>query len=400
MWTLHDQTRLQPHAAILEGMISGGDAFSDPTFINFASPEIDQWYNPDAQATPFGNAQAGAGLDGSYYLNLRWNDPVDPAVAGVTVGNLLALQYLPDPGSARTFTVGGRSYYFQGLPTAYWYDYQPGVTVLGDQPGPIVGAHMYLKPTATDNVQGSVATPGRYSLDKKYVGLQFPGGINFLVFEDLFAPSDRTWNYIVPDIAGATTQVCANASDGLFPGAVSVNCKVVTNDDGVMALDIREAPEPQFPYNDGASINYSTLFQWTAVGEPPDEGIHVVAIVPPYAAAGETPGDDWDVTNAPKFVIVTEGTTVKIPDLTSIGMGLPDGAPYTWFIRGIGPFDDIDAFATYPVAVPRLNSVSALFSAPPAGWSTGSGNELAPEPDVFWTRSATYRFTTGCLGCQ
>ncbi len=386
IWTQDDnQTRLATRAAIVDGFFSYGSIVTDPTFINFASKEINQWYDPDAQVGV--TASAGLFSSGTYESSLEWNGPV------TTVGQFLGLQYSRDPTSQ--------------LPTAYWYDYQPGVTVLSgqctivpatgacDPLAPIsptnhhlVGPRLFLRPTATDTVQGTITTPGQYTIVDKFVGLQFPGGINFFAFhEGPFGGTngDSNFNYIVPDIAGATTQVCVNTTDNLFAGARSITCDAVTNDDGVLPVVIREAPEPLFPVNHAELVTYDTVFQWKAVGD--SKPIHVVK----FALEDRTRDDI-----APTFYIITSGTTVKIPDLTSIGMGLLSDTDYVWSVRGIGPFASIDAFMTYPVPVPPLNMVPPLEAAFP-GFFPGlhtSGNELAPVPDVFWTKSQTYKFGT------
>lgn len=393
IWTQSDnQTRLADRSATVTGTSSGGDSVFDPTFINFASNEVNQWYDPDAQIGLFAFANANLAHQGAWETVLEWNGPV------TTTGRFLELQYRPDPGTTTATHLG--------LPTAYWYDYQPGFTVLSGQD--LKGPNLFLRPTATDTVEGTISTPGKYKILDKFVGLQFQGGINFFAFHE--PNGDSNFTYMVPDIAEATTQVCANAADTLFPNncvinkgplgnsftncALSVTCDAVTNQDGVLPIVIREAPEPVFPGNKAEDIRYDTVFQWKAVGDA--KPIHVVKFVPEcrtFLSEGEESCED-DV--ALKFVIITSGNSVTIPNLSDIGYGLLNDTDYLWRVIGIGPFASIDAFATYPVPVPPINMVPPLEAAFPGILIGGHtfGNELAPVADVFWTKSQVYKFGT------
>lgn len=359
MWTQEDdQTRLADRSAILKGAVDGG--LVGPAFINFASHELNQWYDPDSDT---GIMDAGIWASGTYEDHLEWNGPI------TTVGNVLGLQYTPD--------------LLSGLPLLYYYDYQPGVTVLAGQPNAIAGPHLHLRPTATDTVQGTVTTPGQYSVTNKFVGLQFAGGINFFVFDEKHsynpgAAAERQFNYIVPDLAGATTQVCAKAKDNLFSGALSVTCNTVQNQDGVLPIVIREAPEPFVPANYGKGCGFKTLFQWT----PIDGGIYVVKFAPDVRL-------DSVGNISPKFVIITADEQVSIPDLRSVGLGLMTGADYSWVVRGMGPFASVDEFSTYPVAVPPFDMC-------PVG---STGNLTAPVPEAFFTKSQKYHFSTCSDDC-
>lgn len=349
-----DQTRVPDRAAALNGMVSGGGGAGAPAFVNFASPEISQWYDPGA------NASSSIAAPGPYALELEWAGPI------TTTGTLLALQYRRDPLS--------------GAPIAYWYAVQPGVTLLAGQPVPLLGPSLALMPAATDTAQGRIVLPARWSLVQKLIGLDFPGGVRFPVFSDTFSLAHLDYLYEVPDIAGAHAQVCACARDDLDPfvPARSITCvaRIPAIDPPVRDLRVREAPEPYLPVNGGTGISYATLLSWTAF----EGGVHVVQLVPMHrkpatACPGGSCSDDVDI-DAAKFVIVTAETSTTIPDLRSIGLGLDPGHDYDWRVRGMGPFESVDDFARYPVAVPPFDLPTA------------------PEPEAFWARSRTYAFET------
>jgi len=356
MWNQADnQTRLADRNAKLNGLVSGGDGAGSPARINFASKELNQWYDPDSITA------SSIAAPGPYSLALEWNGPI------TTTGTVLGLQYRPDPGS--------------GAPVAYWYAYQPDVTVLAGQPAPLMGPSLYLMPSATDSVQGVISVPPKYALLEKFIGLTFPNGNNFGVFRDTFSIAQLNFLYQVPMITGARPQICARAEDliPVFAGARSISC--ISTEPVCCArdkqLEVREAPEPYLPANNGRGVCYSTVFSWT----PFKDGIHVVQIIP------DRPGCD-DLTTAmtappsclvkdprPKFVINTADSSTRIPDLRSFGLGLVPSTNYHWRVRGMGPFMSVDDFARYPVAVPPFDLPTA------------------PEPAAFWAKSRKYEFT-------
>ncbi len=90
------------------------------------------------------------------------------------------------------------------------------------------------------------------------------------------------------------------------------------------------APVLQLPPQAATGIDTAVNFSWT----PFPGGVHMLDVVP-QAGAG----------SAPEYRIVGAATTAKIPDLSSVGLGLPGATQYSWFLLGFGPFGSIDEAA-------------------------------------------------------
>lgn len=344
LWQTPDERTVVPaQTGVLAGQLQGTLVNAGATFVSFASPEINNWYDPDSLT--FSTTPVAPGV-ANYRVNAEWNGP------GITSGTLFALTYQRDLVS--------------GLPIQYWMASAGASIIAGLPVSP--GPNLFLQPVAPDTVQGTITMPPTYALISKFVGLQFPKGNNFGIFLQT-NPTSADFIYEVPDFAGATTQVCAQANDTMqgfgLPGGVSVTCNgMIPNQDGVSTIVVRHAPEPFAPVNDAEGINLDTKFAWQAL----EGGIHVVFFTP------EQPGVD---DTHPNIVIVTADTATKLPDLRAVlGDGFFPDTDYFWQIYGIGPFASIDDFVTYPVAVPP-------FVVP-----------TAPVAEAFWARSLFRKFST------
>ncbi|MGZ6028443.1 MAG: hypothetical protein ACXWK5_03400, partial [Myxococcaceae bacterium] len=48
----------------------------------------------------------------------------------------------------------------------------------------------------------------------------------------------------------------------------------------------------------------------------------------------------------PVYVLLTSATTVRIPNLSAQGVGLPSGRSYDWSVNALGPLTSVDALAS------------------------------------------------------
>ncbi len=104
---------------------------------------------------------------------------------------------------------------------------------------------------------------------------------------------------------------------GLAPNATGVSLRFQT------------APKLLTPTDGGTAITTLSDFTWTAF----TGGISYVWVIPQ---------DSY----VPTVAIVTAATTTTIPDLSVFGIGLASGgATYTWYVEGLAPYADMDAFA-------------------------------------------------------
>jgi hypothetical protein len=286
-------------SATLSGTVNGGDGFpqqlSHLLGISFISPESD-W------AVIKNGPQNGA-----YSLSPSWNGPI------TTTGIIHALQWQTD---ATTL-----------LPIAYkGYGTKAGVTLSNG--GTFSAQNVTVTPIAATNFSGTVTAQTGYTLGDRYVSTIF-GSQGLQILDDITVPSassSATFNYITPNIAGATLRLSAYATKGAvnvfgFKNGLAVNANGVT-------LALPAGPEYTLPVSAATGVTTSTIFSWTAMAN----GVYVVQFAGP---AGK-----------PKYQIVTSATTTTIPDLASLGLGLPPGSSYSWTILAVAPIGSIDAAAS------------------------------------------------------
>jgi hypothetical protein len=381
-----------------------------PTKVAFDSYQTSSWYDPDAQDDDVSLAKLGffTGHDGlppslctaagKYNIDLEWQGPASVSIndGNNLVGNMLAIQYVPDVTT--------------GLPSRYYYAWASGVGPVTSGVYNFPGPTLFLGETATDSVQGVVTAPNHYNIVDKFVGGQFPNGVNTLLFKDRSAgKQDAAWHYIVPDAwigdKVMRTQVCAKTVDDTvnMERDVSVTCNGhISNDDGWSNIVIRGAATPQSPIDavDSPFPFADALFSWTPPflrdGTLDLNHIVVIKIRPEVPTTAD--GDQLSKT----FIIVKSGADCSasqnlcqttVPALGAIG-GLPNSGAhdYAWTVRTFGPFGNIDEFVTtyntdsrVPVAIPPFNMV-------PPDLRDGPGNLTAPVPEAWFTKSQEYDF--------
>lgn len=288
-----------PSSATLSGTVNGGDPFPQSLNhlmgVSFISPESDWTHIVNAPLT------------GAYSLSPVWNGPV------TTTGTIHALQWQIDP---TTF-----------LPIAYrGYGTKAGVTLSNG--GTFSAQNVTVTPIAVTNFSGTVTAQSGYTLSNRYVSTIF-GSQGLEIINDATIPStssSTTFNYIIPNITGATLRLSALATKGAvtvvgFKNGLAVNANGAT-------LTLPGGPEYSLPVSAATGVTTATIFSWTAMAN----GVYVVQFNGPVGK--------------PKYQIVTSATTTTIPNLASLGLGLPPSASYAWTIRSVAPIGSVDAAAS------------------------------------------------------
>jgi len=178
------------------------------------------------------------------------------------------------------------------------------------------------------DLTGTVVLPdATYRLSATYLFLGFPDGASLYLGEQI---SSANINYLTPSVGG-TMSLEAYAYD-TSPSAV----QCITMLSGLpptsfVTATIPTASSPLVPADVATGVNLNTDFSWSAFAS----GIHLAIFRPAAGVAG------------PTYWVFTGGTTTKIPELSTFGLGLPGGgAGYVWYIYGFAPFASMDAFAS------------------------------------------------------
>jgi hypothetical protein len=149
-----------------------------------------------------------------------------------------------------------------------------------------------------------------------------------------------SFTYPVPNGINATASVSASATAtgsqsttrirGIAPGSTG------------NAVTLLSPAVQSTPVVNATGVSTSTDFTWTQL----TGGLHIVLI---SSGASAT---------APVYVLMTTGTTGRIPDLSSLGVVLPAATAYQWAIIATGPWASIDDVAGGSVLVPTGNTTN------------------------------------------
>lgn len=289
----------------LTGLSSSGDAL---TGVSFASPEVS--HGDYVNTNP-------------YALAVAWFGPTS------TTGKVHAMQWTVD--------VNGT------LGAILTYGVSSGTVALTSGTA-VSNADVALAPVASQPVTGTIALPSGYTISERSVYVTFSDGATFGVSDD--SVSTPGFGVPIPSGVGATAVVTATADNGTEQSYAQVSGLAPGTSN--VTLTLPSPASPTAPANGATGVDTSTAFVWI----PLAGGVQVLAL------SGQ--GTD------PTYYIVSGGTTVRIPDLSAQGLGLPAARTYDWFVVGFGPFASVDAFAA---------------------------SNISP-PDAFQTFSANSQFTT------
>lgn len=94
-----------------------------------------------------------------------------------------------------------------------------------------------------------------------------------------------------------------------------------------VSIPVPAGSDLSLPPNAATGVNNSTIFSYT----PFSGGVHFVVF--------DGPGAN------PDYVVVTAAASTTIPNLSSVGLGLPASTVYSWRVLGATPFATVDAAA-------------------------------------------------------
>lgn len=207
-------------------------------------------------------------------------------------------------------------------------------------------------------LSGTTTVPPGYALATRTLSTWFADGARFSIARET-SPAGPFW-YVTPLIGSAEHVLAASATGPDGETSIAIRSGLDAFGSGV-TLDVPVAAQVTRPPEGATGITTDSLFSWSTSGPR----IHLVSFQGP-------PGE-------PTFRVLTDATSVQIPNLESLGMALPRGTPYTWQLTSLEPFDDIDA-STRPE--------DGLLSASP------NSPFYLPVRDIGWAVAPTGTFTT------
>jgi hypothetical protein len=294
-------------SASLSGAVTGGIGFPSPmgyrTSVLFSSAELQTapWLAADNTT---GDYTTDSYFDDGTLFRIGWSGPT------TTTGTLHALQW-QQTDTADPFNVH--------VPNSYsGYGFEENVTLANMSN---VSQDIALTPVTPATFAGTYTAPTGYAVDHKAVALSFSSGGQMLIVDDQDAT--EPFSYPTPNIPGATLILLSTASKGAAYSVSFANGLAV---DGTgITVTSPAAAELSTPLDMATGVTTSTPFSWTALPGV----VHLVIV----SSGGQ----------GPTYIFLTSGTSVTMPDLTSVGVGLPASAAYDWAVYGVGPYADVEA---------------------------------------------------------
>lgn len=306
-----------PNSATITGTVSGGAGYPLPA--NHASSVVFVSTEASGGATP--NSGSGA-----YTLNLGWDG------SATINGALHALQLETN--------AAGMPQTFKGYAT------KTGVTVSAG--GTFASQNLALTSITAGTISGTITVPATLTLGSKTLSLAFSSNRSMSLGSEGGTATAFTYN--VPIVTGTTLTVSAMASGG--GGLSSATQTGITVGATGVGLSLADVPQLSLPVNSASNVTTTTPFSWTAV----PSAAYLILFNGP---AGQ-----------PDYIIITGTANATIPDLTSLGLGLPKNLGYSWSVFLFGPHASIDAAAGANGFVPvgdaqNATSASRTFTTAP-----------------------------------
>ena len=284
-----------PHNGSITGNITGG-TFPTPgprdvTRVAWCSPEVTQ--------------SANAAANGSFGFAPSWYGPT------TTTGGIYALQFTTDA---------------QGLPVANGYKGYGAKTGIALTSGnPLVNQTDSLLAVTSTQLTATITIPGGYTLVGKTVYFQVTPSVAIPLFGD--TSKSTAASYYTPLVSGGTIALGIELAG--TSGSQSFTWK---NGNAAGAAGVAVAPiappELSLPLNAATAVDTTVTFSWTGM----TGAAHIIQFLAVNHAN-------------PTYYIITAGTSATIPNLKSLGMGLPASASYNWNVIGFGPLSSTDAAA-------------------------------------------------------
>lgn len=225
-----------------------------------------------------------------------------------TTGNIHALQWQFDGTN---------------LPTDY-KGYGERLNVALSDGGAFASQNVTMSGVSEATISGSVTLPAGYNLASKRMAVGFADRSLIQVLSDY--GSSTNFTYTTPNITGATIQMQITAQNAAGTLVFTSRPGLAVNATGV-SISLPAGSDLSLPPNAATNVNYSTTFSYT----PFSGGVHLVGFIGPG-------------TN-PDYLVVTSAASTTIPNLSSVGLGLPASTVYSWNVQGFAPFATVDAAA-------------------------------------------------------
>lgn len=157
-------------------------------------------------------------------------------------------------------------------------------------------------------ISGSVTLPAGYNLASKRMAVGFADRSLINVLTD---PGVSTnFAYTTPNVTGATIQMQFTAGNAAGTSVVTTKPGLAVNATSV-SIPLPAGSDLSLPPNAATGVNNSTTFSYT----PFAGGVHFVVFSGPGAN--------------PDYVVVTTAASTSIPNLSSVGLGLPASTVYS-----------------------------------------------------------------------
>jgi hypothetical protein len=165
-------------------------------------------------------------------------------------------------------------------------------------------------------VTGSAQTGPDQTLYEAYPVIRFGKGLTWAFISNEGPRRTAPWTFVVPKIDGAELGVLWQAFDTGRPGSSGggsiTNLSTIAADGTMAPVTLPSPPLLTAPADNSGDAGPGTTFSWTG------DGICTVSL----EGAGVSP----------HLSLVTRGTSVTMPDLSSIGFTLPKLVHYTWLV--------------------------------------------------------------------
>jgi hypothetical protein len=305
-----------PNSGTVTGSISPAPASTSTSIATWGSPETSIFANYDYFSS------------NPYSINMSWLGPAS------TTGNVHVLQEVLDSTT--------------NYPTSYpGYGMAQGVVLTAAN---VVAPTINMVSISVDSLSGTVSLPSpEYFVALSLMSATFSDGATALLGSK-FSSMDAGFTRSTPSGIGATIDVgviAENANNSISSTMISGLASNATN----AQLTILAASEPGLPTDSATGITTTTQFTWT----PFAGGVNFITFTP--------------TTNTnPTYYVVTPATTITIPDLSTLGLGLPVGGQgYNWQVWGFAPFANVDAFASGNFFAP-LVQLGVIVLKPPSNF--------------------------------
>jgi len=210
-----------------------------------------------------------------------------------------------------------------GVPVEYKaYGKREGVALASG--GTFAAQNVRLNAIPNGNVSGTVSVAAGYTLSTKGLSLQLSPEYDMSLQSE--NTSAAAFSFVTPNIGPTALMLYASATKG-GAGSTVYRRGLPATASGI-ALSIPAGPGQNLPADGTTGVGTTTQFSWSAFAG----GVHAAEF---YS----------DAANKPTYIIYTAGTSTTIPDLSSVGLGLPPATPYKWSVLALAPISNIDQIA-------------------------------------------------------